>query len=565
MKRTALILLSAFMAVTTATMAQAPKKDNNLSEKVKQYARMPLRADLGMLTPKEHELIKLFIDISNIMDNIYWEQVFGEENHRKLRDIKDPAAQEYARINYGAWDRMDNDKPFLAGYKEKPAGANFYPADMSKEEFEKLDNAEKDSPYTVIRRDEKGHLQVIPYHIAYRKHLKRVNELLDRAISICDNDEMRTYLIERRNALNSDNYYESDLTWMKMKKSNIDFVFGPIENYDDALYGRKTAYEAFVLVKNREWSDRLERFTPMLPEMQSLLPCDKEYKEEMPGRNSDINVYDVVYYAGECNAAGKTIAINLPNDERVHLEMGTRRLQLKNAMEAKFETIMRPIAELMIGKEQIQHVKFDAFFNNVCFHEVAHGLGVKHVINDKKSVREALQNQYSAWEEAKADICGLFIVQTLIERGEIEEISLEDAYVTFMAGLLRSVRFGANEAHGKANIMCFNYMQSRRAFNRSKDGRYSVDMKKMREALEGWAALVLKMEGDGDYEEAQKYANKNGIIGETLANDLKAIEKAGIPIDIVFDQGFEVLELGGPMRNPLEKPAQIRQMEPVMK
>jgi hypothetical protein len=332
-------------------------------------------------------------------------------------------------------------------------------------------------------------------------------------------------------------------------------VVGPIENYDDDRYGYKTSYEAFVLVRDRKWSDRLAHFTEMLPELQKELPCDPRYKKEVPGTESDINVYDVIYYAGDCNAGSKTIAINLPNDEDVQLKKGTRRLQLKNAMQAKFDKILLPIAKLMISNGQLKNVKFDAFFNNVCFHEVAHGLGIKNTINGKGTVREALQNQYSAWEEAKADICGLYIVQTLIERGHITDITVEDAYVTFIAGLMRSVRFGATEAHGVANMMCFNYLQDNGAFSKDKQGRYTVNIKNMRKAVEGWAALVIKTEGDGDYKAAKNYAAKNGVVRPELQKDLQVIEKADIPIDIRYKQGRDALDLKA---NPRELRNSIR-------
>ena len=533
----------ALLTMTGSVLKAQDTRMNNIKQKVEQYAPFTLKYDMGQLEPREVELIGIFIDIADIMDEIFWEQAFGRDNRAKLKEIKDPEMRRFAEIQYGAWDRLDSEKPFLPGYGPKPAGANFYPKDMTKEEFEKLDNKMKTSQYTILRRNPKGELEVIPYHKAYEKQLSRVDKLLEKAIELADDEGLRKYLESRREALHTDDYFESDMVWMDMKKSRLDFVFGPIENYEDALYGYKTAYEAFVLIKDEKWSEDLARFTEMLPDLQKQLPCDPKYKKEVPGTESDLNVYDVIYYAGDCNAGSKTIAINLPNDERVHLKKGTRRLQLKNAMEAKFEKIMLPIANLMICKEQQKNVKFDAFFNNVCNHEVAHGLGIKNTITGKGNVRQALQNQYSAWEEAKADICGLFIVQTLIEKGEIRNITVEDAYVTYLAGLLRSVRFGATEAHGIANMMCFNYMQDKGAFSRNKEGKYVVDVKKMRTALEGWAALVLKTEGDGDYEAAKSYAAKNGIVRPELAKDLKAIEKANIPVDIYYEQGHKVLGL----------------------
>ena len=534
---------------TGGSTIQAQDKNLEIKKKVEQYAPYTLKYDTKLLTPEESQLVGIFIEIADVMDDIFWEQSFGKENRDKLRAINDPYLRRYAEINYGAWDRLDSEKPFLPGFGPKPAGANFYPADMTKTEFEKLDNPLKTSQYTILRRNDKGQIEVIPYHKAYDRQLRRVDELLGKAIELAKDDGLRKYLETRRKALQTDDYLESDLVWMDMKESRLDFVFGPIENYEDALYGYKTAYEAFVLVKDEKWSNDLARFTKMLPELQKQLPCDPKYKQEVPGTESDLNVYDVIYYAGDCNAGSKTIAINLPNDERVHLEKGTRRLQLKNAMQAKFDKILLPIANLMISKEQVKNVKFDAFFSNVCYHEVAHGLGIKNTITGKGNVRKALQNQYSAWEEAKADICGLYIVQTLIEKGEINDITIEDAYVTYLAGLLRSVRFGATEAHGIANMMCFNYMQDQKAFSRDKDGKYVVNVKNMRSALEGWAALVLKTEGDGDYNAAKSYADKNGKVRADLAKDLKAIENANIPVDIVYKQGHRVLNIEKDSRN----------------
>ncbi len=557
MKKISITVVAFAMLTAIGNSGSVKAQNKEIQKKVDQYATYTLKADISNLTPQEQELITVFINIARIMDELFWEQSFGTDNRIKLREIKDRAIRDFAEIQYGAWDRLDSEKPFIPGFGAKPAGANFYPTDMTKEEFENLPDPEKTSQYTILRRDKNGKLEVVPYHKAYEKWLKRVDMLMDKAISLAEDDGMRKYLELRRKALLTDDYFESDMAWMDMKKSRLDFVVGPIENYEDALFGYKTAYESFVLVKDEKWSNDLARFTKMLPELQKELPCDPKYKKEVPGTDSDLNVYDVIYYAGDCNAGSKTIAINLPNDERVHLKKGTRRLQLKNAMQAKYEKIMLPIANLMISKKQLDNIKFDAFFSNVCYHEVAHGLGIKNTITGKGNVRQALKNQYSAWEEAKADICGLFIVQTLIEKGEITNITVEDAYVTFIAGILRSVRFGATEAHGIANMMCFNYMQDNGAFKRDKEGRYEIDVQKMRKALEGWAALVIKTEGDGDFDVAKKYAEKNGTVRADLAKDLKAIEKANIPIDIRYNQGIEVLGLKDPQTAPIRKDRKI--------
>ena len=514
-----------------------------LQQKVDEYAEFKLTTDLSNLTEKERALIPVFIQIAEVMDELYWEQTFGLENRAALDTLTDPAMKAFAMLQYGAWDRLDGEKPFIPGVGEKPKGANFYPVDMTKEEFDALADPEKTSQYSILRRDAKGALQVIPYREAYKTQLAKVDSLMGVAIDLAEDAGLKNYLVERRKAFRTDDYFASDMAWMDMKQSKLDFVVGPIENYEDALYGYKTAYEAFILVKDEKWSNDLAKFVKMLPDLQKELPCDPKYKQEVPGTESDLNVYDVIYYAGDCNSASKTIAINLPNDERVHLQKGARRLQLKNAMQAKFDNICMPIARLCVCDEQLDNVKFNAFFSNVCFHEVAHGLGIKNTVTGKGNLREALKEQYSAWEEAKADICGLFLTETLIERGEITNCTVEDAYVTFIAGILRSVRFGATEAHGIANMMCFNYMQDNGAFTRNADGKYVIDVAKTREALRSWAALILQVEGDGDYDFAKKYAAENGVVRPDLQADLDRIAEARIPRDIRYNQGVEALGL----------------------
>jgi hypothetical protein len=280
-----------------------------------------------------------------------------------------------------------------------------------------------------------------------------------------------------------------------------------------------------------------------LPQLQKELPVDPEYKAEVPGSDADLNAYDVVYYAGDCNMAGKTIAINLPNDEEVQLQKGTRKLQLKNAMRAKFEKILLPISEKLIAEDQRQYVTFDAFFSNTMFHEVSHGMGIKNTITGEGTVRHVLKEQYSAIEEGKADILGLYLVTKLNEMGEFTETDLMDNYVTFMAGIFRSVRFGAASAHGKANMIRFNYFKEREAFKKNEDGTYSVDMEKMKQASTDLTRLILKLQGDGDYDAAKKLVEEQGIIPADLQADLDKLEAAGIPVDIVFEQGPDKLGL----------------------
>ena len=341
----------------------------------------------------------------------------------------------------------------------------------------------------------------------------------------------------------TDDYQPSDFAWLDVKNSNVDLVIGPIENYTDQLFGYKAAHESFILIKDKAWSEKLSKYAAFLPQLQKDLPVDEAYKQETPGTDADLNAYDVVFYAGDCNKAGKTIAINLPNDEEVQLKKGSRKLQLKNAMKAKFDNILVPIAGQLIHPDQMSNITFDAFFSNTMFHEVAHGLGIKNTINGKGTIRQTLKEQYSALEECKADILGLFLVTKLHEMGEFTETKLIDNYVTFMAGIFRSVRFGASSAHGKANMITFNYFNEMGAFSRTEDGKYRVDFEKMKEATKGLGNLILKLQGDGDYDGAKLLVEQKGIVNPGLQAELDIIKKSGIPVDIVFEQGPEMLGL----------------------
>lgn len=525
---------------STLFACSSQQQESPMKAKVEEYAHVELKSDLvSGLNDKEKELVKIFFQVGEITDNLFWKQTFGDKS--KLDTITDPYAKEFAMIHYGAWDRLDNNKPFLGGYGEKLDVCNYYPHDITAEEFEAFDDANKDSWYTVIRRNDDGSLKSVWYHEAYAEEIGRICALLEKAVTLAEDPGLKNYLEKRIEAFKTDDYLASDLAWMDMKDSKVDFVTGPIESYDDMFRETKTSYESFVLLKDETRSKDLAKFVSMLPALQKELPCAPEYKTFVPGTSSDLNVYDAVYYAGDCNAGSKTIAINLPNDERVHALKGTRRLQLRNSMKAKFDKILMPIGELIVTPEQQKYLNFDAFFWNVTFHEVAHGLGVKQTINTNESVDAVMGTEKTSWEEAKADILGLFMVTKLVEMGEITNITAEDAIATYIAGILRSVRFGAASSHGKANMMCFNYMEKAGAFSRDAKGQYVIDFQKAKEAMNGWAELILKTQGDGNVEFAAKYRAENGGITPALQADLDKINGAGIPRDITFIQGVDVL------------------------
>ncbi|MCG9768229.1 dipeptidyl-peptidase 3 family protein [Pseudoalteromonas piscicida] len=507
------------------------------------YTPVTLETDLSHLNDNQKKMLALLIDASVIMDDLFWQQAFGEDKATFLSKISDEKVRQFADINYGPWDRLNGDQVFLSGFEEKALGAEFYPSDITKDELNNADVKDKTGLYSVIRRDENGKLYSTSYSSAYKAELDKAAELLRQASKLAQDKEFANYLNLRADALVNNSYQASDFAWMDMKNNPIDVVIGPIETYEDQLFGYRAAFESYVLVKDLAWSERLAKFAAFLPELQTGLPVDDKYKQEVPGSDADLNAYDVIYYAGHSNAGSKTIAINLPNDEEVQLQKGTRRLQLKNAMRAKFDKILVPIADQLIVPEQRKHITFDAFFANTMFHEVAHGLGIKNTITGKGTVRQSLQEHASALEEGKADILGLYMVEQLLKKGEITEGTLEDYYITFMAGIFRSVRFGASSAHGKANMIRFNFFKEEGAFSKNTDGLYQVNMEKMGAAMEKLSNLILTLQGDGDYQKVDQLIATHGDIKAELQKDLDKLSKANIPVDVTFKQGKQVLGL----------------------
>ncbi|HSG49256.1 MAG TPA: hypothetical protein VLA43_15655 [Longimicrobiales bacterium] len=512
--------------------------------KVDQYATVRLEADLSHLSEAEQEVVGHLLRAMPAMDSVFWRQAYGDPAPLLERAGDDAALRRYLEINYGPWDRLAGDEPFVEGVGPKPAGARFYPEDMTDAEFDAAAEADPAirSLYTLVERGDGGGLVALPYHQAFARWHQDAATHLRAAAGSAEEPGLKRYLELRADALLTDNYQPSDFAWLDMKDNRIDVVIGPIETYEDQRYGFKAAHEGYVLIKDMAWSGRLQRFAALLPDLQRGLPVPEAYKTEMPGSDSDLNAYDVVYYAGDANAGSKTIAINLPNDEEVQLSRGTRRLQLKNAMRAKFDQIMIPIAGELIVEDQRGHVTFDAFFANTMFHEVAHGLGIKNTIDGGGTVRESLREHASPMEEGKADVLGLYMVTRLLEAGEITEGTLEDYYVTFLAGIFRSVRFGASSAHGQANMVRFNYFQEQGAFARDEaGGTYRVDMDAMRRAVDGLSELILTLQGDGNYDGVDALMREKGRVPAALQADLDRLARAGIPVDIVFEQGESVL------------------------
>jgi hypothetical protein len=527
-----------------ATASSSTPAVSDIDRRLAKYTTVRLTTDYAALTPKERQMIPLLIEAAREMDTIFWQQAYGDPD-ALLRSIPDPKVRRFAEINYGPWDRLANNEPFVPNVRAKPDGATLYPWDVTKAEFERAVAAggpradSLKSLYTVITRDAARNLVAVPYHKAFAAPTQRAAAKLREAAQLAEDAGLKRYLELRAQALLTDQYQASDLAWLDMKTNTIDVVIGPIETYEDALFGYKAAHEAYVLVKDQEWSKRLSRYAAMLPGLQRGLPVPEPYRRETPGTDSDLNAYDAVFYAGDANAGSKTIAINLPNDEQVQLQKGTRRLQLKNSMRAKFDAILVPIAQELIAADQRRNVAFDAFFSNTMFHEVAHGLGIKNTINGRGTVREALKEQASALEEGKADVLGLYMVTALHGQGEMQGTDLADNFVTFVASIFRSVRFGAASAHGRANIARFNFLREKGAITRdAATGTWRVNEPVMRTAMNELSALILKLQGDGDYAGVVAFMEKYGSIGPDLQADLDRLSRKGIPVDVVFQQGM---------------------------
>lgn len=534
------VVLSLFV-MGLFTYSCSKTEEMTIEDRLDQYTPFKLTTDISVLTEKQKNMIPLLIDAAEAMDEVFWMEAYGDK--AKLMDmISDPKVKRFAEINYGPWDRLEDNEPFVEGVGPKPAGANFYPVNMTKDEFEAWNSESKDDLYTLVRRDDNGDLMTVPYHEAFSEQHKMASDKLKEAAELAENSGLKEYLNLRADALLTDDYQQSDFAWMDMKDNIIDVVIGPIETYEDQLYGYKAAHETFILVKDKEWSDRLSKYAAVLPDLQQGLPVPAAYKQETPGRDSDLNAYDVVYVSGDANAGSKTIAINLPNDEEVQLQKGTRRLQLKNAMRGKYDKILVPISNTLIAEDQRQYITFDAFFGNTMFHEVAHGLGIKNTINDKGTVREALKEHASALEEGKADVLGLYMVTQLREDEMVTEGSIEDNYVTFMTSIFRSIRFGSSSAHGKANLIRFNFFKEQRAFSFEKEtGTYRVNFEKIEEATNALSAKILMLQGDGNYEGVAGFIKKYGQVGNQLRASLDRLDSKGIPTDVTFEQGLSEL------------------------
>jgi hypothetical protein len=509
-----------------------------------QYEKVLLTADLSGLSASEKEILPLLIAAAEKIDKIFWLQTFGDSRESLLDAISEESAREYALINYGPWSRLAGHTAFYPEFLDKPLGAQFYPEDMSREEFDNWDDPLKNSPYCMIRRGADGQLKALPYSLAFSRELKEISDLLAKAANLAEYDGLASFLNALSDDILSDDYTKSEYAWMRMKGNNLDLVMRPLDTGEDRKFGYKASYSTYILVRDHAWSARLARYAGLTGAMRERLPVPEAYRHGDAGSSSEINVYDALYYAGHCNAGPKIIALYLPRDQEIQRQTGIRSMQLKNVMEAKYEYILAPIGRMMIHPTQRELVHPDAFFLLTAFHEIAASLGMTNTIDGQGSVRDALREHHNTIDATATDLMALFMIAQLAEMGEITEEAFRQAYVTSFASVMRSSRFGAAGAHGIAGMIRFNFFEREDVFQRCPETlTYEVNVENMKAAVEKALEKLIMIQGDGNYEAAARLISRDGSMPGYFREDIDRINAADIPVDVYFKQGMDHLDL----------------------
>ena len=522
----ALILPALILSSCTGERTKAERLLGN-------YAEVTIPApDLTGITDNGKEVLNLYSFAATEVDAIYWKQNFGDRS--LMEALRDPAAKEYAMVNYGPWDRIDG-APFVEGYKAKAPGACFYPADMTSAEFDAFNDPDKLSHFTLIQRNADGSLKTVWYHDAYADHIGKIADYLTAAADITIKESVRAYLLEMAEALKTDNYYAAQKAWLRMTDSKMDLVIGPNETIDDNLYGRKASYGAYVLLKNMERTEKLMALTSRFEEYQASLPGDPMFRSFTPTAASDIFSCDAICYGGYPNAGFKVIAINFPYDEDLQEEIGTRTILFDNIIREKFNRTVFPAGMLLFEAEDAAHLDANAFYWDIVFREIAKGLGVKETVNGKGDVSDALGAEALTMEKAKSNILGTYLCAKEVAAHRIDAlIQKQDVLATFVANTIRSCRFGAGEATGRANLIAYNYLLEKGAIALKESGKYAIDYAATEKALESLGAQILKIQATGDADAAKALSACYGVMSASLRTDIVLLEKERIPVDIRF-------------------------------
>ena len=529
MKKIGLAVAIASLVVLSACDSHRTKAQRLLGN----YAVVTIPApDLSGITDNGKEVLNLYRFAADEADAIYWQQNFGDK--AAVTSLQDRYQKEYALVNYGPWDRLDG-KPFVEGYGAKPAGACFYPADMTPGEFDAFQAKDKLSPYTLVQRNEDGSLVTVPYHEAYAANVEKIAHYLKAAADITIKESVRNYLLKMADALLTDDYYEAEKAWLAMEDSKMDLVIGPNEAVDDNLYGVKNSYGAYVLLKNLERTEKLSALTGNLVKYQQMLPGELQYRGFVPAKASDIFSCDAIYYGGYTNAGFKVIAINFPYDAKLQEEIGTRTILFDKIIREKFNRTLFPAGMLLFESEDAAHIDANAFYWNIVFREIAKGLGVKETINGKGTVAESLGTEALTFEKAKSNVLGTWLCLNEVKSHSIDAlIQKEDVLATFLANTIRSCRFGAVDATGKANLMIYNYLYEKGALGLKESGKYAVDYEKTEEALGELGEYILKVQATGDLQAAKAFTAYYAVESASIKADVVNLELEKIPVDIRF-------------------------------
>jgi hypothetical protein len=519
-------------------------KASDIQQRLAKFAPTEITLDESILTSEDRALLNKFISAAQHIDDIFWKQAYppGLAIKAQLEKSTLPEDKDYLRffrINFGPFDRQDENKPFI-GTVQKPAGAGFYPPDLTKQEFEDYlakNPAEKEhleSPFTVVERKD-GRLVAIPYPVKYKDDVEKIAQTLREAAGLTTNPSLQNYLIRRAQDLLSNDYYESDCLWIDLKDNLAEIVIGPFEVYEDGLMGIKASYESFVYVNDRQEMKRIKGYLDFLDEMQTNLPVEQKYKgQEVRGLDSPLNVVYEVFTAGDTKAGVQTSAFVLPNDEKVREKKGTKKVFLKNMMEAKFKKSLVPISERVLEPDDAQKVSFEAYFTETILHEISHVLGVNYVTladGTKVTVNKALKDRYSAIEESKADVVGIYNVPLLVKKGWFPKEKEMEIYTTYLAGMFRSMRFGATEAHGLGVLLQFNFLREKGAFVYDAAAmKFRLDSSKIQAAVRDLARQFLILEGDGNYDSVRTFIDRYGKMDDITKQMLEKL--ADIPVDI---------------------------------
>ena len=528
MKKLAYALSLAVLAAAVVSCGNGRSKAERLLEN---YAQVSIPApDLSGITDNGKEVLNLYRFAADQADAIYWEQSFGSKDF--FSALPDPAERDFALVNYGPWNRIDN-QPFIEGFNPKPAGARFYPEDMTDEEFQAYENSAKDSPYTLVRRKGDGSLETVWYHDAYKEQVGKMADILRAAADITIKASVREYLLRMADAVLTDDYYAANRAWLDMTDSKMDLVIGPTETIDDALYGKKASYGAYVLLKNLERTASLQAVCDRLPELQASLPGDIAYRHFTPGAKSDIFSCDLLYYGGYPNAGYKVIAVNLPYDARVQEEFGSRTILFDNIIREKYNRTVFPAGMLLFEPDDQAHLDASAFYWNIVFREVAQSLGVKETVNGKGSVADALGSQALTIEKAKSNVLGAYLCMQEVAAHHVNALIMkQDVVATFLANIIRSARFGTGDATGRANLIIYNFLMNQGALERKASGRYDIHYDKAESAISNLGELLLYIQATGDKSGADELVSKCATVPATIKADIVNLELEKIPVDI---------------------------------